>query len=109
MQSRPLFALLAPLAGLAACAMPPEPPPLAPGGADARCEDVTAEGLAVRQGQARNLAEEGVRHQLADARGNLLGQGLHRIRVVSKDVHCRPHTLGLGMVKCTALSRVCGR
>lgn len=68
-----------------------------------------AEGLAARESEARKIAKEGVNQQLADARGNLLALGLKRIRGTSYENRCRPHTLGFGLVKCTAVARLCGR
>ena len=76
---------------------------------DARCEDATAEGIGQQTAEAREFARAGVKHQLADVRGNLLAQGLRRIRVVAREVHCQPHSLGLGLIRCSALLRLCGR
>lgn len=76
---------------------------------DAHCEDATAEGIGQQTAQASELARAGVKHQLADVRGNLLTQGLRRIRVVAREVHCQPHSLGLGLIRCSALVRLCGR
>lgn len=73
------------------------------------CEDIVADGIASTPGQARWIAREGVRQQFADVRGNLLGEGFTRIRIVSRKVRCRPHSLGLGLTTCTALARACGR
>lgn len=73
------------------------------------CEDIVADGIASTPGEARWIAREGVRQQFADVRGNLLRAGLKRIRIVSSDVRCRPHSLGLGLSTCTAVARACGR
>lgn len=76
---------------------------------DARCEDALAEGVSQQTAEARDLARAGAKQQVDDVRGNLLEQGLHQIRIVAREVHCKPHTLGLGLVKCTAVIRMCGR
>ncbi len=76
---------------------------------DARCEDATAEGISQQTAEAREIARAGVAHQLADVRGNLLAQGLRRIKVVAREVHCQPDSLGLGLISCSALIRLCGR
>ena len=90
------------------CAVPSSRAPMS-NVPDQRCEDVVAEGLASREAAAKKIAKEGVTQQLADARGNLLALGLHSIRGTSYETRCRPHTLGLGLVKCTAVARLCGR
>ena len=102
-----LLALTSVAAAMAACAIP-SGPKLPPGPA-ARCEDVVAEGMAEREAEAKKIAKEGVNQQLADARGNLLALGLKRIRGVSYETNCRPDALGLGVKKCTATARLCGR
>lgn len=94
--------------GACACAVPASRPSMSNTPAQ-RCEDIVAEGLASREAAAKKIAKEGVNQQLADARGNLLSLGLRRIRGVSYQTRCRPHTLGLGLVKCTAVARLCGR
>lgn len=68
-----------------------------------------AEGLGTRAAQAKAIAKEGITQQLADVRGELLAQGLRRVRGVSYKTNCRPHSLGLGLVQCTAMARLCGR
>lgn len=93
---------------LAACA-PFEPDQGQIGRLPEKCEDAIAEGSAENRGKASALAEAGTRHQFDDVRGNLLAQGLRRIRVVKAETSCRPHTLGLGLVKCTSVARLCGR
>ena len=75
----------------------------------AKCEEIVAEGLAGGEREAKRIAKEGVTQQLADARGNLLALGFKRVRGTAFDTRCRPHTLGLGLVKCTAVARLCGR
>lgn len=74
-----------------------------------KCEDAIAEGSGETRSQAAELAEAGTRHQFDDVRGNLLAQGLRRIRVTNAETRCRPHTLGLGLIKCTSVARLCGR
>lgn len=94
-------------AALSACAIPSGPK--LPQGPAARCEEVVSEGMAEHEADAKKIAKEGVNQQLADARGNLLALGFKRIRGVSYENHCRPDSLGLGMVKCTAVANLCGR
>lgn len=96
-------------AALSASACAVQTSPQLPPGPAARCEEVVAEGMSERQADAKKMAKEGVNQQLADARGNLLALGLKRIRGTSYENHCRPDALGLGLVKCTAVARLCGR
>lgn len=93
---------------LAACA-PYDPVEQVRSRTPEKCEDAVSEGVGETQTKASRLAEAGARHQFDDVRGNLLSAGLKRIRVVNADTRCRPHTLGLGLVKCTATARLCGR
>lgn len=108
MPFRPLMIALAAVSAClaaGACAVPADDRRLAAG---ARCEDVVGEGMGQTRKRAQFLAKEGVRHQLADARGNLLRSGLRGVRAEGADVRCRPHTLGLGLINCTAVARLCG-
>ncbi|MEQ1716671.1 MAG: hypothetical protein ABL907_11910 [Hyphomicrobium sp.] len=75
----------------------------------ARCAEAVADGLAAGRGHATALAMAGVRHQYDDARGYLLANGYRRVRVVQQEARCGPHPLGIGLVKCTAYARLCGR
>lgn len=89
------------------CAVPSPDPSLS--AAPESCEDIVSDGIASTLGEARWIAREGVRQQFADVRGNLLRAGFKRVRIVSSDVRCRPHSLGLGLSTCTAAARACGR
>lgn len=109
MPPKPTFAVfLLPLA-LAACAGGPARRAGSAATPPVRCEDVVAEGQGATAAAAKRIAKAGVEQQLADARGNLLALGLRRVRGTSYETRCRPHTLGLGLVTCTAVARVCGR
>jgi hypothetical protein len=78
----------------------------------APCDTVTATGTSYGRHQARRHAEQNLRHQLPDARGDLVSAGLRRVRTVGKRTTCKPYSLFGGatsLTTCTIQARVCGR
>ena len=78
----------------------------------APCDTVTGTATNYGRAQAARYAEADLRRQLPDARGDLVGSGLRRVRVVAKRTACRPYALfsgASGMTTCAAQARVCGR
>jgi hypothetical protein len=73
------------------------------------CEDAISQGVGFGEGEARAVAAAGVHDQTSDIRGYLVSQGIHRVRATERSVTCRPHAFGGGLVKCTAITRYCGR
>jgi hypothetical protein len=99
---------LAMASALSACA-PFETADLADRPPSPRCAEAVAEGLAPGKGHATALAMAGARHQYDDARGYLLANGYRRVQVMSTKTKCTPHSLPIGLMKCTAVARLCGR
>lgn len=58
---------------------------------------------------ARYFARVNLQQNLGAARGFLASQGARRVRIVSRDLQCRPYELGGGLVRCVAVARLCGR
>lgn len=76
------------------------------------CDTVTGQGTAYGRSQARRHAEQNFRHQLPDARGDLVSSGYRRVRVVAKRMSCQPYALFgavTSLTNCTLQARVCGR
>ena len=59
-------------------------------------------------GTARQIAETALLSQLADARGDMITAGFHRLRYERTPTQCMPLGLG-GETHCRAAGTVCGR
>jgi hypothetical protein len=76
------------------------------------CDTVT--GTAMNYGRTSTLryAEMNFKSQVPDARGELLGSGLRRVRVGPKRASCRPYAFfggGTAWTTCQVQAKVCGR
>jgi hypothetical protein len=78
----------------------------------APCDTVSANATTYGRSRAALYAERNLRLEIADSRGDLVGSGLRRVRVIAKRTTCRPYTLfgtGTSLTSCTAVARLCGR
>ncbi len=57
---------------------------------------------------ARYFARANLERNLGPSRDYLLSQGSRRLRVVARNVQCKPYALG-GMTRCVASARLCSR
>jgi hypothetical protein len=94
---------------LAACAANSIAPP-AP--AFPPCDTLGSTATSTSRGAALLYAQHGAAQLYPDARGDLLGVGYRRIRVISRTANCGPYRIGgldTGLVTCTVRTRICGR
>ena len=76
------------------------------------CDTLSGSGTAPGRGVALVYAQRQVSQLYPDARGDLLGVGYRRIRIIGRSNDCRPDRiagLATGLVTCTAKVRICGR
>ncbi len=79
--------------------------------ADQTCAAVASHSTTVGEAFTRSLADEAVVYRIAESRGQLMQQGLRRVRVAERRTSCEKHLyLGPGMQEyhCVARARICG-
>jgi hypothetical protein len=95
--------------GLASCAANPPPanvrtfPP---------CDTIGSTATTTTRGASIAYAQRSLAQIYPDARGDLLGAGYRRIKVVGRKSTCGPYRIAgvdTGLVSCTVQARVCGR
>ena len=111
MRSRAFFAGLVALAAAAAgsCA---QVPPASVSPAFPPCDTIASSATTTSRGTSLAYAQRSLAQLYPDARGDLLGVGYRRIRVISRQSTCAPFKVGgvaTGLVTCTVRARVCGR
>jgi hypothetical protein len=96
--------------GLASCAAN------VPVGSNARtfppCDTIGSTATTTSRGASIAYAQRSLANIYPDARGDLLGAGYRRIRVVGRNTTCKPYRIAgadTGLVSCTVQARVCGR
>jgi hypothetical protein len=108
MRSRVFAAAIAALL-LANCAAKP----LAPGvRAFPPCDTIGSTATTTSRGASLAYAQRSLAQLYPDARGDLLGVGYRRIRVVGRSSSCGPYKIGgldTGLITCTVRARICGR
>ena len=72
------------------------------------CADRSYDATLADGGTARQIAETALLAQLADARGDMISAGFHRLRYERTHTQCMPLGLG-GETHCRAAGTVCGR
>ena len=76
------------------------------------CETVTGTATSYGRAMALRNAERSLRLQVPDARGELLGAGLRRVRPGLSRSTCKPYRLfgtTTSLITCSVQTRVCGR
>ena len=76
------------------------------------CDTISSTATTPSRGQSLLYAQRSLAQLYPDARGDLLGVGYRRIRVISRTSTCQPYKFGnieTGLVSCTVRARVCGR
>lgn len=74
-----------------------------------RCDEASGEATMGSVSAARYFARVNLGQNLGASRGFLASQGARQVRVVGRDVQCRPYELGVGLTRCVAVARLCGR
>jgi hypothetical protein len=96
--------------GLASCAA--NAPVKAPVPAFPPCDTIGSSATTTSRGASMAYAQRSLANIYPDARGDLLGAGYRRIRVVGRNATCKPYRIAgadTGLVTCTVQARVCGR
>ncbi len=76
------------------------------------CDTIASSATTTSRGTSLAYAQRSMAQLYPDARGDLLGVGYRRIRVISRTHTCTPYRLGgvdTGLVTCTVRARICGR
>jgi hypothetical protein len=76
------------------------------------CDTVGSTATTTSRGASLAYAQRSLAQIYPDARGDLLGAGYRRIRVVGRRSTCGPYKIAgveTGLVSCTVQARVCGR
>jgi hypothetical protein len=76
------------------------------------CDTIGSTATTTSRGTSLAYAQRSLSQLYPDARGELLGVGYRRIRVISRSSSCGPYKIGgleTGLVTCTVRARVCGR
>jgi hypothetical protein len=76
------------------------------------CETASGQATSFGQSTARLYAEQSMRQQAGEIRGELLQSGLRRIRVGRSIADCQPLPgafRGIGLAHCRSYAQVCGR
>jgi hypothetical protein len=105
-----VIALVAASLGLVSCASN------APVSGTARalppCDTIGSTATTPSRGASIAYAQRSLAGLYPDARGDLLGAGYRRIRVIGRTSTCGPYRIAganTGLVSCTVQARVCGR
>jgi hypothetical protein len=91
----------------AGCA-PVREPPLAPPPRGLICDKATSTVTNVGRATTSLYAQENLKHQVRDLRGDMVQAGVRRVRPVQMRTECRPAGYG-ALTSCTAVVRLCGR
>ena len=76
------------------------------------CDTIGSTATTPSRGQSLAYAQRSLSQLYPDARGDLLGVGYRRIRVISRTSTCVPYKIGglnTGLISCTVRARICGR
>jgi hypothetical protein len=76
------------------------------------CDTVSSTATTTSRGASLAYAQRSLSQLYPDARGDLLGAGYRRIKVVARRSTCGPYMIAgvdTGLVTCTTQARVCGR
>jgi hypothetical protein len=76
------------------------------------CDTIGSTATTPSRGASIAYAQRSLAQLYPDARGDLLGAGYRRIRVVGRNAACKPYRIAgadTGLVSCTVQARVCGR
>jgi hypothetical protein len=76
------------------------------------CDTIGSTATTTSRGASVGYAQRSLAQLYPDARGDLLGAGYRRIRVVGRKTTCGPYRIAgtdTGLVSCTVQARVCGR
>jgi hypothetical protein len=76
------------------------------------CDTVSSTATTTSRGTSLLYAQRSLARLYPDARGDLLGVGYRRIRIIGRDAACKPYSLGgleTGLITCTARARICGK
>jgi hypothetical protein len=76
------------------------------------CDTVSSMATTTSRGASLAYAQRSLSQLYPDARGDLLGAGYRRIKVVARRSTCGPYKIAgveTGLVTCTTQARVCGR
>jgi hypothetical protein len=97
--------------GLASCAAN-APVTSSPARSFPPCDTIGSTATTPSRGTSLAYAQRSLAQIYPDARGDLLGAGYRRIRVVGRNSTCKPYRIAgadTGLVSCTVQARVCGR
>jgi len=102
-----VLAIVVAVTGLSGCIPPREPVlPAQPRGLV--CDRTTATVTSVGRATAALYAEQSVRQQAQEVRGDMIRGGLRRVRMVHARTHCAP-TGWSSLTTCTTVARLCGQ
>jgi hypothetical protein len=76
------------------------------------CDTIGSTATTTSRGTSLAYAQRSLSQLYPDARGDLLGVGYRRIRIIGRSSSCGPYKIGgiaTGLVTCTVRARVCGR
>jgi hypothetical protein len=76
------------------------------------CDTVSSTATTTSRGTSLFYAQRSLARLYPDARGDLLGVGYRRIRVVGRDQSCQPYRIGglnTGLITCSVRARICGK
>jgi hypothetical protein len=76
------------------------------------CDTIGSSATTPSRGTSIAYAQRSLAQIYPDVRGDLLGAGYRRIRVVGRSATCKPYRIAgadTGLVTCTVQARVCGR
>ncbi len=76
------------------------------------CDTIGSTATTTSRGASLFYAQRSLSQLYPDARGDLLGVGYRRIRVVGRNSSCGPYRIGgidTGLITCTVRARICGR
>jgi hypothetical protein len=95
--------------GLISCAVNPPTPNVR---AFPPCDTIGSTATTPSRGASLAYAQRSLSQIYPDARGDLLGAGYRRIKVVARRSTCGPYKIAgveTGLITCTVQARVCGR
>jgi hypothetical protein len=106
----PVIAVAGAALGLASCAA--NAPVVSSARTFPPCDTIGSTATTPSRGTSIAYAQRSLAQLYPDARGDLLGAGYRRIRVVGRNSTCKPYRIvgaDTGLVSCTVQARVCGR